>query len=593
MALLCRTCRVHARKDFPFCLKCGQPLKGARVEQATPSMLYPPDSGDGYPLTNLCVTVGRAPDNDLVVNDKYVSRYHARIWREPHGYRLEDLDSVNGTYINSQPMDGGASVALRDFDIIGIGPTQVVRIEQPRALDIGGKTLISAPEESMVLSTTAASAGDTLAPVQPSGLDLKPRRRSGWALKQAPSQPGKLRYVLRSSRNGQYLQLTDRDVFLWNLMDGSHSVRDLLLAYSREYGQLALARIQQLVDQLAGAGLIRGVGGEEELAQRSLGRRIADRVITLLSRAELAITGIDGFLQRVYRAGGWVFFTTPGLVLIWGLGIIGLVMFFLAMGHQQPLDVGEAGWLGIVLAIFGYSLALMLHELAHALAVKSYGRKVPRGGFMMMMGMPYAFVDTTDMWFEGRGARIVVTLAGPVVTLTVASVFSAAALLGTHVWSAICFQIAFGLYINTLFNFNPLIPLDGYYALSDWLEMPRLREEASHYLTRGLWSDLVHRNHVGKRQVGLFLFGMLSLLGMVAFLFLGLLMWNTRIGQFAREHVPAPFDTVILVVGLLLLFFPVWYGPTMQLKAFVGRRLRPEERQVEMEAPTAAQVSAG
>ena len=38
-------------------------------------------------------------------------------------------------------------------------------------------------------------------------------------------------------------------------------------------------------------------------------------------------------------------------------------------------------------------------------------------------------------------------------------------------------------------------------------------------------------------------------------------MWNTRIGQFARDHLPQPFDTVVLVVGLLLLFFPVWYGP--------------------------------
>ncbi|MFY9614540.1 MAG: FHA domain-containing protein [Candidatus Dormiibacterota bacterium] len=576
---------MHARKDFPFCLKCGQPVKGAHIEQAMPSMLYPPNNGDGYPLTNLCTTIGRAPDNDVVVTDKYVSRYHARIWREPTGYRLEDLDSMNGSFVNSQPMAGGAAAVLRDYDVIGVGPTQVVRIEQPRAVDIGGKTMVSAPEESMVLRTPGSTGVATESP--PTGLDLKPRRRSGWALKQAPSQPGRLRYVLRSSRNGQYLQLTDRDVFLWNLMDGEHSVRDLLLAYSAEYGQLALTRIQQLVDQLAGAGLVRGVGADEELTERSRARRIFDRVVTILSRAELAISGIDGVLQKVYRLGGWVFFTAPGLVLIWGLGILGIVLFVLALGQQQPLDVGSAGVLGIILAILGYSLALMLHELAHALAVKSYGRKVPRGGFMMMLGMPYAFVDTTDMWFEGRRARIVVTLAGPVVTLTVASAFSAVAVAGAGVWSAICFQIAFGLYINTLFNFNPLIPLDGYYALSDWLDMPRLREDANHYFTRGLWSDLVHRNHIGKKQAGLFIFGLLSLLGMLAFLWLGLLMWNTRIGQFARDHVAAPFDTVILVVGLLLLFFPIWYGPTMQLKAAIRRRIRPEVRHVEVEATSA------
>jgi putative peptide zinc metalloprotease protein len=205
---------------------------------------------------------------------------------------------------------------------------------------------------------------------------------------------------------------------------------------------------------------------------------------------------------------------------------------------------------------------------------------------MLMMGMPYAFVDTTDMWFEGKGPRIVVTLAGPVVTLTVACFFSfAALLLPFAIWQAICFQIALGLYINTLFNFNPLIPLDGYYALSDWLDMPHLREEASAYFTRGIWSDLVHRNHIGKRQVGLFLFGMVSVLGMVGFLLLGLLMWNTRLGAFFRERLPQPLDTVVLVALMLLLFFPIWYGPLMKIKFAIGRRLRPEARQVEGAPP--------
>ncbi|MEA2645250.1 MAG: putative peptide zinc metalloprotease protein [Chloroflexota bacterium] len=589
--MLCRYCRVHSHKDFPFCLKCGQPRKGFSVESATPSMLYPPDSTEGYALTKLCTTIGRSPDNDLVINDKYVSRYHARIWREPDGYRVEDLDAMNGTFVNNQPMASGASTRLKDFDLVGVGPTSLVRIEQPRSADVGGKTMISAPEESMVLMarTPDSQASTIMEEAAPTGLDLRPRRRSGWALKQAPSQPGKLRYVLRNSRNGRYLQLTDRDVFLWNLMDGEHTVRDLLLGYSREYGQLALARIQQLIDQLSGADLIRGVGSEEEQRERGAGKRIYDAIVNFLLRAELAISGVDGVLDRVYRAVGWVFFTRLGLAFIWGFGLLGLVAFFLALQHQAPLDVGGAGILGLLVALLGYSLALMLHEMAHALAVKSYGRKVPRGGFMLMMGMPYAFVDTTDMWFEGKGPRIVVTLAGPVVTLTVACFFSfTALLLPFPVWAAITFQIALGLYINTLFNFNPLIPLDGYYALSDWLDMPHLREEASSYFTKGVWSDLAHRNHIGKRQVGLFLFGMVSVVGMVGFLLLGLLMWNTRLGAFFRERLPQPLDTVVLVTLMLLLFFPIWYGPLMKIRFAIGRRLRPEAKQVEAAPPQAA-----
>ncbi|MCZ0985896.1 hypothetical protein O1M54_10110 [Streptomyces diastatochromogenes] len=61
-----------------------------------------------------------------------------------------------------------------------------------------------------------------------------------------------------------------------------------------------------------------------------------------------------------------------------------------------------------------------MHELTHALAVKSYGRKVRRGGFLLMMGMPFAFVDTSDMWFGSRWSRVVVALSGPLSTAALA-----------------------------------------------------------------------------------------------------------------------------------------------------------------------------
>lgn len=62
------------------------------------------------------------------------------------------------------------------------------------------------------------------------------------------------------------------------------------------------------------------------------------------------------------------------------------------------------------------STGIRMQESAHSLAVKSYGRTVPRGGFMLMMGMPFAFVDTSDMWFGTRSSRVMVTVAGPLST---------------------------------------------------------------------------------------------------------------------------------------------------------------------------------
>jgi pSer/pThr/pTyr-binding forkhead associated (FHA) protein len=63
-------------------------------------------------------TLGRGPDNDLVMADSAVSRYHARIIDRQAIFHIEDLGSLNGTYVNGVKT---ASRLLKDFDIIRLG----------------------------------------------------------------------------------------------------------------------------------------------------------------------------------------------------------------------------------------------------------------------------------------------------------------------------------------------------------------------------------------------------------------------------------------------------------------------------------------
>ncbi|MFJ9852730.1 FHA domain-containing protein [Streptomyces sp. NPDC101150] len=62
--------------------------------------------------------IGRAPGNDLVVDDLAVSRRHAELRAGPDGYEIVDLGSHNGTYLNGQPVDRAMVIP---GDIIGIG----------------------------------------------------------------------------------------------------------------------------------------------------------------------------------------------------------------------------------------------------------------------------------------------------------------------------------------------------------------------------------------------------------------------------------------------------------------------------------------
>ena len=97
-----RPARVYADGREPACLVV---LQGQRLGQRI-------DIGD-VPLI-----IGRAPECEFQVLERSVSRQHSKIWRDPAGYRIKDLDSTNKTFLNDQPI---IEAELKDGDHITIG----------------------------------------------------------------------------------------------------------------------------------------------------------------------------------------------------------------------------------------------------------------------------------------------------------------------------------------------------------------------------------------------------------------------------------------------------------------------------------------
>jgi pSer/pThr/pTyr-binding forkhead associated (FHA) protein len=81
-----------------------------------------PGAGRSFSIEAPAITIGRHGQCDLQVNDTWVSRQHARITWGGAGYLLEDLDTVNGTYVNGERISGPR--ALRSGDVLQLG-TQV------------------------------------------------------------------------------------------------------------------------------------------------------------------------------------------------------------------------------------------------------------------------------------------------------------------------------------------------------------------------------------------------------------------------------------------------------------------------------------
>ncbi|MBQ1273368.1 MAG: FHA domain-containing protein [Aeriscardovia sp.] len=79
------------------------------------------NAGMTFPLPPSC-TIGRAPDNSIVVPDQFISSHHARIYKSKKGeWVLEDLGSTNGTYLDEKQIAG--PVIIKPGQLIRLGAT--------------------------------------------------------------------------------------------------------------------------------------------------------------------------------------------------------------------------------------------------------------------------------------------------------------------------------------------------------------------------------------------------------------------------------------------------------------------------------------
>jgi putative peptide zinc metalloprotease protein len=125
---------------------------------------------------------------------------------------------------------------------------------------------------------------------------------------------------------------------------------------------------------------------------------------------------------------------------------------------------------------------IVIHELGHGLTCKYFGGRVHEIGAMLFYFQLAFFCNVNDAWtFPERRARIWVTAAGAWIQFVIASIAAVvwwAAKPGTLLEYAAFAGVFTGGIATVLMNANPLIPLDGYYALADYLEVPNLRQRA-------------------------------------------------------------------------------------------------------------------
>lgn len=130
-------------------------------------------------------------------------------------------------------------------------------------------------------------------------------------------------------------------------------------------------------------------------------------------------------------------------------------------------------------------LLKLLHEMGHAYAAHLLGAEVHDMGIMFLVFYPVPYVDASGSWsFPEKHKRAFVAAAGMIVELLIASV-------AFFLWMSsepgtvktISFNVVIAAGLTTLlFNANPLLRFDGYYILSDLIEIPNLRARANGFV---------------------------------------------------------------------------------------------------------------
>jgi pSer/pThr/pTyr-binding forkhead associated (FHA) protein len=95
-------------------------------------------------------TIGRLPDNTLIIDNPAVSGHHARVFLDGDHYVVEDLRSKNGTYVNEKHV---LRAALQDGDVLLVGKHKLVFDETADAETIAARPVLPTPGETAYLDT--------------------------------------------------------------------------------------------------------------------------------------------------------------------------------------------------------------------------------------------------------------------------------------------------------------------------------------------------------------------------------------------------------------------------------------------------------
>jgi putative peptide zinc metalloprotease protein len=308
---------------------------------------------------------------------------------------------------------------------------------------------------------------------------------------------GRIYWVVKDPVGLQYFRFEEEEFAILQMLDGQSSLDEIADRFEREFPPQTIRteELQQFIGMLHRSGLVitDAPGQGQQLVKRRGEKVKQQRLATLTNIMSLRFKGIDPerFFNFIYPYIRW-FFTVQALVacMILALAALTLVVVqFDVFRSRLPsfhsfFQAQNWLWLAVTLTV-----TKILHEFGHGLSCKHFGGECHEIGVMFLVFTPCLYCNVSDSWMlPNRWHRAAIGAAGMYVEVVLASIC-------TFIWwftepgplNYTALNVMFISSVSTvLFNANPLLRYDGYYILSDILEIPNLRQKASTILNRKL-----------------------------------------------------------------------------------------------------------
>jgi len=332
--------------------------------------------------------------------------------------------------------------------------------------------------------------------VSSSSRKLPIRKRPDLAARRHRYQ-GRLYWVVKDPVGLQYYRFEEEEYAILQMLDGRSSLDEIAQQFERDFPPQTIRteELQQFIGMLHRSGLVitDAAGQGKQLVKRRDERKKQERLATLTNILSMRFKGVDPerFFNFIYPYVRW-FFSVPAMICCCILALSALTLVLVQFdtfqtrlpSFQSFFQAQNWLWLGITLCI-----TKILHELGHGLSCKHFGGECHEIGVMFLVLTPCLYCNVSDSWMlPNRWHRAAIGAAGMYVEVVLASI-------ATFIWwftepgplNWTCLNVMFISSVSTImFNANPLLRYDGYYILSDILEIPNLRQKASTILNRKL-----------------------------------------------------------------------------------------------------------